>query len=699
MGKAQNDPCIMNIWVHDGSKDMPVQRKKYREILAASLDEIMEEKLDGVKNCFEAKLFGIGLESYTVGSHDFYTAYCATRKQMYTLDTGHYEQTENVSDFVSTLLMYVPELMLHVSRPVRWDSDHVTIMNDQTLDLFKELVRCDALDRAHVGLDYFDASINRIGAYIIGSRATQKCILQALLEPKAKLREYEDNGQYFERLALMEEAKSMPFGAVFDYFNLKNNVPVGEEYIQCIQQYEKDVTQQEIIKSFPTTMANSGSLKSTIAVSLTNYLDAGAIVAGASGLTLWQNYLGLSEVHLGWLNFISANCLGAAIGAIIGGFLADKYGRKFIFTYNLLVYMTGVLLIMLSMNFPMLLAGFLVTGVSVGVGVPASWTYISESSEVNNRGRNICISQMSWGVGPMMILLLGMFFAPGGYFFDFVEAVAYIFSDAHLPCDKETVNVFSSRIVFFSLFVVAFIAWNLQRQLQESAEFTAQKADEKKNGLMDNIKVLFQNKVAVKTVCFLAGIYLTWNLVASVMGFFQPHIYETAGGVSNETANWMNFIQWAIIVGITFVTSKLIDKTSHKAIYVFGLLVAISAWLIIVTIGVNGPVGLWSFAILWGIQGGTSVQIFYALWGSELFPAKFRAGAQGLMFFIVRGLSAVWGLVFTVIYGENGEGFTIAAWCMIILLAISLIVGFIGAPNTRCRALEDITKERYGESY
>jgi L-rhamnose isomerase len=202
----------------------------------------MEEKLDGVKNCFEAKLFGIGLESYTVGSHDCYTAYCATRKQMYTIDTGHYEQTENVSDFVSTLLMYVPELMLHVSRPVRWDSDHVTIMNDQTLDLFKELVRSDALDRAHVGLDYFDASINRIGAYIIGTRATQKCILQALLEPKQKLREYEDNGQNFERLALMEEAKSMPFGAVFDYFNLKNNVPVGEEYIAAIQKYEKDVT-------------------------------------------------------------------------------------------------------------------------------------------------------------------------------------------------------------------------------------------------------------------------------------------------------------------------------------------------------------------------------------------------------------------------------------------------------------------------
>ncbi|MBR1879297.1 MAG: MFS transporter [Prevotella sp.] len=445
-------------------------------------------------------------------------------------------------------------------------------------------------------------------------------------------------------------------------------------------------------------MANNGSLKSTIAVSLTNYLDAGAIVAGASGLTLWQNYLGLTEVHLGWLNFISANCLGAAIGAIIGGFLADKYGRKFIFTYNLLVYMLGVLTIMLSMNFPMLLCGFLITGISVGVGVPASWTYISESSENNNRGRNICISQMSWGIGPMVILLLGMFFAPGGYLFGWVESIAHAVGGADMT--EQAVNAFSSRLVFLSLFIVAFIAWNLQRQLQESAEFTkGQESGEKKPGLIDNIKVLFSNGIAVKTVCFLATIYLTWNLVASVMGFFQPHIYETAGGVSNEQANWMNFIQWAIIVSVTFCTSKLIDKTSHKGIYVLGLLAALCAWLVIVTVGVNGPAGLWAFAILWGIQGGASPQIFYALWGSELFPAKFRAGAQGFMFFVVRGLSALWGLLFTYIYGENGEGFTIAAYCMIALLLISLVVGFIGAPNTRGRSLEDITKERYGDNY
>lgn len=440
-----------------------------------------------------------------------------------------------------------------------------------------------------------------------------------------------------------------------------------------------------------------GSLKSTIAVSLTNYLDAGAIVAGASGLTLWKNYLELSEMHLGWLNFISANCLGAAVGAIIGGFLADKYGRKFIFTYNMLVYMVGVVLIMLSVNFPMLLCGFLVTGISVGVGVPASWTYISESSEDNNRGRNICISQMSWAIGPMCILILGMLLAPDGYLFGWVQKLAYAIGGDGMTADA--VNVFSSRINFFSLFIVAFIAWNLQRQLQESAEFEAQKAAGTQAGLADNIKILFSNNIAVKTVCYLAAFYLAWNLVASVMGFFQQHIYETAGGVSNEQANWMSCIQWVIIVAVTFVVSRIVDKTSHKAIFVFGLIMAISAWVVIVAIGVNGPIGLWTFVLLWGIQAGSSPQIFYALWGSELFPAKFRAGAQGLMFFIVRGLSALWGLVFTYIYGEHGEGFTIAAYCMIALLTISLVVGAIGAPNTRGRSLDDITRERYGDNY
>ena len=246
MGKRQNDPCIMNLWVHDGSKDITVNRMKYRALLKDSLDQIFAQKYDNMKDCIESKVFGIGLESYTVGSNDFYIGYAAQNQKIITLDTGHFHPTESVADKVSSMLLYVPELMLHVSRPVRWDSDHVTVMNDDTLDLCKEIVRCDALDRVHVGLDYFDASINRIGAYVIGSRATQKCMLQALLEPLAQLRQYEANGQGFQRLALLEESKSLPWNAVWDMFCLKNNVPVGEAFIGEVEKYEAEVTSKRI---------------------------------------------------------------------------------------------------------------------------------------------------------------------------------------------------------------------------------------------------------------------------------------------------------------------------------------------------------------------------------------------------------------------------------------------------------------------
>ncbi|HIY36489.1 MAG TPA: L-rhamnose isomerase [Candidatus Paraprevotella stercorigallinarum] len=241
MGKRQGDPCIMNIWVHDGSKDITVNRMAYRALLKDSLDQIFATRYTHMKDCIESKVFGIGLESYTVGSNDFYIGYGVQNQKIITLDTGHFHPTESVADKVSSLLLYVPELMLHVSRPVRWDSDHVTIMNDETLDLCKEIVRCNAIDRVHIGLDYFDASINRIGAYVIGSRATQKCLLQALLEPIDTLRRYEANERGFERLALLEEAKSLPWGAVWDMFCMKNNVPVGEEFIPAILEYEKDV--------------------------------------------------------------------------------------------------------------------------------------------------------------------------------------------------------------------------------------------------------------------------------------------------------------------------------------------------------------------------------------------------------------------------------------------------------------------------
>ncbi len=242
MGRRQGDPSILNIWIHDGSKDQTVNRLKYRQLLKESLDEIFATEYANMKDCIEAKLFGIGAEYYTVGSYDFYLGYGAKNGKIVTLDTGHFHPTELVADKLSSLLLFTPEIMLHVSRPIRWDSDHVTIMNDDTLDLAKEIVRCGALDRVHIGLDYFDASINRIGAYVIGSRATQKCLMQALLEPLAKLREYEAGERFFERLALLEEAKNLPWNAVWDMFCLRNDVPVGEDFIADIQRYEAETT-------------------------------------------------------------------------------------------------------------------------------------------------------------------------------------------------------------------------------------------------------------------------------------------------------------------------------------------------------------------------------------------------------------------------------------------------------------------------
>lgn len=242
IGRYQNDPCIMNIWIHDGSKEVPASRLKYRQILKDSLDEIFSVKYGNMKDCIEAKLFGIGLESYTVGSYDFYLGYGVANGKMVTLDTGHFHLTESIADKVSSLLLFTPEIMLHVSRPVRWDSDHVVILNDDITDLAREIIRCKALDRVHIGLDYFDATINRTGAYVTGTRATQKALLLALLEPEGVLEDYEAGGRCFERLALQEELKSMPWGAVWDMFCLRNDVPAGMDYIGDVLKYEADVT-------------------------------------------------------------------------------------------------------------------------------------------------------------------------------------------------------------------------------------------------------------------------------------------------------------------------------------------------------------------------------------------------------------------------------------------------------------------------
>ncbi|HAC0379809.1 TPA_asm: MFS transporter [Listeria monocytogenes] len=417
---------------------------------------------------------------------------------------------------------------------------------------------------------------------------------------------------------------------------------------------------------------SSTSKKGTIAVSLTNYLDSGCIVAGASGLTLWATQFGLSSFAVGLLGAVSANAFGSAIGALIGGHLADKYGRKFIYTYNMLVYMLGVTIIMFAMNFPMLLIGFLVTGLSVGAGVPASWTYISEMADPSIRARNIGISQFTWSCGPAIIFTLGIIVSPLG--------------------------LLGNRLLFLSLLIVAFVAWQLQRKLEESKDWEAEQVKMKESGnrLEHPFKTAFSSMVNVKSVLFLVGVYLFWNLVAGAMGFFMPFVYETVGGLSNTQANLLQAVLWILTAASTyFGFAKFGDRVSHRGLFFVGALMAVASWVVLTFVGMSW-VGLWTFVILWGISAGIGAQAFYALWSTELFPTKYRGGVQGVMFFLVRGSTGVWSIVFPVILANLG--FTVAGTIMIGLLTVSLLIGVIWAPKTRGRSLDDITKERYGNT-
>jgi len=243
MGRQLGTPCVHNLWIPDGSKDLPADRYGYRSLLKASLDEIFAEEfpLEYLKDAVESKLFGIGSEAMVVGSHDFYLCYAAQNNKLITLDNGHFHPTEQVGDKISAILQFVPELLLHMTRGVRWDSDHVLTLNDESLLITQEIVRANALKRVNVGLDYFDGSLNRIGAYVIGARAAQQAFLFALLEPTAMIRKWEEAGKNFERLAYFELMKTKPFGAVWNYYCLSSGVPVAEDLISDIQKYESEV--------------------------------------------------------------------------------------------------------------------------------------------------------------------------------------------------------------------------------------------------------------------------------------------------------------------------------------------------------------------------------------------------------------------------------------------------------------------------
>jgi L-rhamnose isomerase len=243
MGKQLGTPSVHNIWIPDGSKDTPVDRYTLRKLLKKSLDDIFSVKYPKkyIKDSIESKLFGIGSESMVVGSHDFYLGYAVQNKTMITLDNGHFHPTEQVGDKISSILLFVDEILLHLTRGVRWDSDHVVTLNDELLLIAQEIIRAKVLNRVNIGLDYFDASLNRIGAYVIGIRAAQTAFMYAMLEPHETLVAFEEEGRNFERLSFLELLKTKPFGAVWDYYCMTSGVPVGQDYIEEIGKYEKKV--------------------------------------------------------------------------------------------------------------------------------------------------------------------------------------------------------------------------------------------------------------------------------------------------------------------------------------------------------------------------------------------------------------------------------------------------------------------------
>lgn len=414
--------------------------------------------------------------------------------------------------------------------------------------------------------------------------------------------------------------------------------------------------------------------KATIAVAMANYIEAGSIIAAASSLTLWQAYLNIDSMGVGLLSALSANAFGAAIGALIGGPLTDKFGRKFIFSYDLLVYMIGVALIAASVNFPMLLIGTIITGLAVGAGVPVSWTYIAEESPQDKRAAHVGTAQMAWSIGPTLTFVLAVVLAPMG--------------------------LAGSRIIFLHLLVIAFVTWYIRRGLDESKIWEEQQEKEKAEALQGKVKTnvlkeLFTLKANRSALVLLIGIYLFWNLTAGAMGYFMPYIYENVGGLSTGQANLLQAFLWLFTVLTTyFLFMKLGDKVSRKALFGIGAGMGLVAWIILTFMPMTWPT-LIAFVILWGAAAGIGAQAFYALWTSELFPTKYRASAQGLMYFIVRTGIAVWSFILPLLM--DTLGFTVAGIVMIIFLAIHIVIGIILAPNTRGKTLQQIEKERYGD--
>lgn len=412
--------------------------------------------------------------------------------------------------------------------------------------------------------------------------------------------------------------------------------------------------------------------KATAAVAMSNYIDSGSIIAIATSLAFWSEAYFPSDdgTIAGWLAAVSSNAFGAAVGALIGGPLCDKYGRKFIYTWDLLIYAVGGTIITFAAGLPMLFAGFIIIGLAVGASVPAGWTYIAEFAPPAERGKHIASTQLAWSFGP---------------------AIGFGLATALTP-----LGLLGSRIVFAHLVVIALITWWVRRGLAESEAWQKAKGGEgaKPPSTFDSMRKLFSVKVNVTALIFLAVIYASWNLAASQNGIFLPTILNSIG-YDQIQSNLFSMLSWIFVCIATFGFMQLVDKVPYRIHFFVGGALAILAWVILVFGPRTSPLTAFGYAIIWGISAGPSAQAFYSVWSPELFATPYRAGAQGIVFFLVRVASGLISLIFPVSLQWN-NGLLINGLILIGFLTLSTLVGTIGAPNTQGRSLREIEIERYG---
>jgi inositol transporter-like SP family MFS transporter len=370
---------------------------------------------------------------------------------------------------------------------------------------------------------------------------------------------------------------------------------------------------------------------------------------------------------------LSANAFGAAIGAILGGPLCDRFGRKAIYTYDLLVYMAGVLLAAFAVNFTMLLVAFIVTGIAVGAGVPASWTYIAEQAPSEGRAKHVGTAQLAWSIGPLIGFALAAALAPLG--------------------------LLGSRLIFGHLFIVAAVVWWVRQGLAES-KIWSDEAKVEPTGVASAVGVrglrgLFSRKVNITALLFLGGIYLFWNTVAGQAGIFMPRVYDTAGLHSPVAQDLLQVLVWGATVAATyFGFMRYADRVSQRLLYVIGAALGVLGWIVLVAFTDSGIPTMLAFALLWGVSAGIGAQAFYSLWASEMFATPYRASAQGVMFCVVRTFTGVLSYFFPTLLAVTG--LTGVGLLLIGLLAVALVIGAVWAPETRGKTLQQIEIERYG---